>query len=60
MQILGNLAVKFGCRGNINVDVHSRQLQSVPINFLGKVAKFGSRNLNELFLGEGGLKSPTA
>ena len=26
MEILGNLAVKFGCQGNINVDSHSRQL----------------------------------
>ena len=26
MQILINLATKFGCQGNVNVDVHSRQL----------------------------------
>ena len=26
MQILINLAAKFGCQGNVNVDVHSRQL----------------------------------
>ena len=55
MQILGNLAVKFGYQGNININVHS-----VSKYFLGKVAKFGGRSLYDFFLSEGDLKSLTA
>ena len=45
MQILGNLAVEFGCQGNIVLT--STHDNSVPKYFLGKVAKFGGRSLND-------------
>ena len=47
MQILGNLAVKVGCQGNIVLT--STHDNCVPKHFLGKVAKFGGRSLYDFF-----------
>ena len=47
MQILGNLAVKVGCQGNMVLT--STQDNCVPKHFIGKVAKCGGQSLYDFF-----------